>query len=41
MATAQAKCLKALERENGRLRKLVADLPLDTLILPEAAQGNC
>ena len=32
--------LKELETENTRLRKAVADLTLDTLILQEAAKGN-
>jgi len=32
--------LKALERENARLRKAVADLTLDTMILQEAGRGN-
>jgi putative transposase len=36
----QARRLKELERENGRLRKAVADLTLDKLILQEAARGN-
>lgn len=36
----QARRLKELERENGRLRKAVADLTLDKLILAEAAKGN-
>jgi len=36
----QARRLKELERENGRLRKAVADLTLDKLILKEAASGN-
>ena len=36
----QAKRLKELERENARLKKLVADLSLDNAILKEAAQGN-
>ena len=40
MTTAQAKRLKELERENGQLRKIVADLPRDTRILQEAAKGN-
>ncbi len=40
MTTAQAKRLKELERENSRLRKAVADLTLDKLILQEAAKGN-
>jgi len=40
MSTTQAKRLKELERENGQLRKVVADLTLDKLILQEAAKGN-
>ena len=36
----QAKRLKELDRENGRLKKLVADLSLDNAILREAASGN-
>ena len=36
----QAKRLKVLERENGRLRKAVSDLTLDKLILKEAAEGK-
>ena len=32
--------LKELERENGRLKRAVADLTLDKLILEEAAEGN-
>jgi putative transposase len=32
--------LKALEVENTRLRKAVADLTLEKLILKEAAAGN-
>jgi putative transposase len=36
----QARRLKDLERENQRLRKAVADLTLDALILKEAAKGN-
>ena len=36
----QARRLKDLERENSRLKKLVADLSLDNAILREAAQGN-
>ena len=37
----QAKRLKGLERENGRLKKLVADQALDNMILKEVASGNC
>ncbi len=36
----QAKRFKQLEQENGRLRKLVADLAMDNAILKEAARGN-
>ena len=36
----QAKRLKELEKENSRLRRAVADLTLDKLILAEAARGN-
>ena len=36
----QAKRLKSLEKENGRLKKLVADLSLDNAILKEATEGN-
>jgi transposase-like protein len=40
MRVEQAKRLKELERENARLKKLVADLSLDNAILKEAALGN-
>jgi len=40
MRVDQAKRLKALEMENARLKKLVADLSLDIEILREAASGN-
>ena len=36
----QAKRLKSLEKENARLKKLVADLSLDNAILKEATEGN-
>ncbi len=36
----QAKKLKNLEKENTRLKKLVADLSLDNAILKETAEGN-
>jgi hypothetical protein len=36
----QAKRLKDLERENARLKRAVADLTLDKLIVKEAAEGN-
>jgi hypothetical protein len=32
--------LKELERENARLKRLVADLSVDNQILKEAASGN-
>lgn len=40
MRTDQARRLKDLERENARLKKLVADLSLDKQILEEASRGN-
>ena len=36
----QARRFKDLEKENARLKKLVADLSLDNQILKEAAKGN-
>ena len=36
----QVKRLKEVEQENTRLRRAVADLTLDKLILKEAARGN-
>ncbi len=36
----QARRLKELERENAQLKRVVADLTLDKLILEEAARGN-
>lgn len=36
----QVKRLKELEAENARLRRAVADLTLDKVILTEAAKGN-
>ncbi len=36
----QAKRLKELDKENGRLKKLVADLSLDNAILKDVAEGN-
>ena len=36
----QARRLRELEKENARLKKLVADLSLDNAILKEATQGN-
>jgi putative transposase len=40
MRIEQAKRLKALEKENARLKKLVVDQSLDNAILKEAAEGN-
>jgi len=40
MRTSQVRRLKDLERENDRLKKLVADLSLDNAILKEAISGN-
>jgi transposase-like protein len=40
MRVEQAKRLREVERENARLRKAVADLTLDKLMLEEAAKGN-
>jgi putative transposase len=36
----QVRRMKELETENQRLRKAIADLTLDKLILQEAARGN-
>jgi putative transposase len=40
MKVSQARRLKELERENGRLKNAVAELTLDKLILKEALEGN-
>ena len=40
LRTGQARRMKELERENGRLKQLVADLSLDNAILKEAAYPN-
>ena len=40
MGTDQLKRLKELEKENARLRRAVADLSLEKIILAEAAKGN-
>ena len=40
LRTDQAYRMKQLEKENARLKKLVADLSLDNQILKEAASGN-
>ena len=36
----QARRFKDLEKENARLKKLVAELSLDKQILEEAVKGN-
>ena len=40
MKLEQVKRLKELEKENAQLKKAVAELTLDKLILKEAAEGN-
>ena len=40
MRVEQARRLKELEKENGRLKRLVADLTLDNAILRETTRGN-
>jgi hypothetical protein len=40
MRTEQAKRVKDLEKENARLKKLVAELSLDNAILKDVASGN-
>ena len=40
LRTDQAKRLKDLEKENARLKRLLADAELDKAILREAASGN-
>lgn len=40
MSGDQLRRLKALEKENERLRRAVSDLTLDAQILKEAARGN-
>jgi transposase-like protein len=40
MKANELKRLKELEKENSRLKKLVADLSLDKAILQEAVSGN-
>ena len=40
MGTDQAKRLKELEKENIRLKRVVAELSLEKAILTEAARGN-
>ena len=40
MKTDEVRRLKELERENDRLKQIVAELTLDKKILQEAARGN-
>ncbi len=40
MKVSHARRLKDLERENSRLKRAVAELTLDKLILKEAVEGN-
>ena len=40
MRTDQAKRMKEMEKENIRLKKLVAELSLDNAILKEVSRGN-
>ena len=40
MKVSQARRLKELEQENGRLKRLVADQALDISILKEVSTGN-
>ncbi len=40
LKTTQARKMKDLEKENTRLKKAVADLTLDKLILQESLEGN-
>ena len=40
MKTSQARRLKELEKETQLLKRAVADLSLDNLILKEASKGN-
>ena len=40
MSTSEAKRLKELEKENARLKKLLAERELDIDILKEVSRGN-
>lgn len=40
MGVNQARRLKELEREDARLKRAIAELTLDNLILKEASKGN-
>jgi len=41
MSPDMIKQFRALQKENGRLKKVVADQALDNAILKEASAGNC
>ena len=40
LKVSQAKKMRGLEKENARLKKLVADMALDNAILKDVASGN-
>ena len=40
VSVSEARRLKDLEKENARLKKLVADISLDNAILKDVAEGN-
>ena len=40
LKTEQAKRMKELEKENSRLKRLVADLSLEKQVLKDVAEGN-
>ena len=40
LKVSQTKKMRALEKENSRLKKLVADMALDNAILKDVASGN-
>ena len=40
MNTSEARKYKELEKENARLKRLVADLSLDNAILKDVSEGN-
>ena len=40
MSSEEAKRLKTLEKENARLKRMVAELMLDKEMLKEVAKGN-
>ena len=40
MSTSDAKKLKDLEKENERLKRIVADLSIDNAVLKEVVEGK-